>query len=258
MPKWLRLAFLVVLCRTAWATSLVVQLEPNRILIAADSRTSPENAPFTDTTCKIKFWADTAFAPSGYARYEASRKGDPLSAWDAWSAASQAHQSHLGNLSAMATAWSVPALRHFKLMSSLYPGYTNDLIKTGGAVLVDGFFVGFHGAAPLLVVALIEATAGNPPPTSARQLTPPLRDLPYSSNGETQRLLDGQDPTAEKAWKKWKKKAALIEPSERTMRRLEFFIQETTQYDPRVGGPVNILELRPNKAPRWLQNRTCR
>jgi hypothetical protein len=82
------------------------------------------------------------------------------------------------------------------------------------------------------------------------------RDLPYTTNDTTKKLIEGDPEQAKAVAKKWKKRSKKFPKSERDWRWLEFLVQATSDTDEAVGKEVDVLEIR-RSGSTWLQNASC-
>src|SRR5271167_40306 len=75
---------LLLLSKSADATSVVVQLGPNRIVLAADTRGTKLNRGSTsveDAECKIVPLGNAAFAVTGNEDYVPNQQNDQIASW---------------------------------------------------------------------------------------------------------------------------------------------------------------------------------
>jgi hypothetical protein len=246
---------------SAGATSIVVKLDPDRILIAADVRgvkLGPNFKSSNETECKIVAFNDAAFAVTGIADYVRYQLNDPVRSWDAYSDAREAYRAQSGDLFAAANDWATRATRHYSSFYLANPARVRQLAKANDQnVLLVGMFTGFRGDKAQLIVEKIYLDEYGSQPILHQQLVLPARESPYSSNRITEDLIDGYSARAKSAQTAWLKISGSIPASMRTLRRIEFLIQATAEYDKTVGTRVNVLEVLPHKSPHWLQNFTC-
>jgi hypothetical protein len=80
----------------ATGTSIVIQLENDRIIVAADTRSIKQNLSTRatyDDECKIIPLGNAAFSVAGAAEYSANGPDDPVASWDARSDAIKAYSA---------------------------------------------------------------------------------------------------------------------------------------------------------------------
>ncbi len=253
--------FLLLLCKPAGATSIVVQVGPERILLAADTRGTKldiGSRSVDETECKIVPLGHAAFAVTGNEDYVPNQPNDPVAPWNSRYDAREAYAEQRGDLSATLDDWVARAKRHylsFYLADSLR---VEQLAQTNTEnILLVGLFSGFQGGKAVLLVGIIYLDAHKLSPILDKELDFAARDLPYSSNGITQDLIDGHSEKTEAANAAWLEKSRSIPLSSQAFRRVEFLVQFTANYDPAVGTRVDVLEVFPRKNPRWLQDFTC-
>ena len=252
---------LLLLNGSVGATSIVAQVDPDRILFAADThgdKLDPDSKSSNETECKIVPLGNAAFALTGNMDYVRHQLNDPIASWDSRSDAREAYTEQSGDLVATANDWATRAKRHYSSFYLANPARVKQLAKANDQnILLVGMFVGFQGGKALLLFEFVYLDEHGLQPILRKQLVLPARKLPYSSNGITQDLIDGHSERAKSAEAAWLKKSSSIPFSTRAFRRLEFVIQVTAKYDETVGTRVNVLEIFPHEGPRWLQNFTC-
>jgi hypothetical protein len=259
MFRFALFALLGVSC--AHATSIVVKLGEQRIVIVADTLGVDAAGNVHEDQCKIVQVGRAAFAATGISSFTPSFS-PTLSAvanWDAKSEARDAYAAHNDDVEAAANEWLAKAERYFiglpiadRLRArSLTDGDPDN-------ILVGGVFVGWSpsGSAKLIMeyVRFVE-----PDVIQVQHLIQmlPVRDLPYTTNAATKKLFEGDPTLAKLIGSKWKIRAKSFPKSEQNWRWLEFLVQQTSNYA-KVGTKVDVLELRQNDQPAWLQNLTCK
>jgi hypothetical protein len=255
-------AFLLLLLNgSADATSIVVQVDPDRILLAADTRGTKLNIgsqSVHETECKIVPLGNVAFALTGNEDYARNRADDPVVSWDSRSDAREAYAEHRGDLIATVDDWATRAKRHYSSFYFYSPTRVTQLAQANNQnVLLVGLFSGFQGGKAMLVMRIVYLDEHSLPPILDRQLVLPARKSPYSSNEITQDLIEGHSEKTKAANAAWLKKSRSVPLPSRAFRRVEFLVQFTANYDETVGTRVNVLEIFQRKNPRWLQNFTC-
>lgn len=249
------------------ATSLIIDVETNRVIIIADSRARELNAsgnPAHDNQCKIVPLGKTiAFTETGSEGYTPSTSGDDLREWHGTAEALNAYNDVPDHdLYQVALAWSIRVTNNFQLFYLNNPKRVRSLATKG--VLLLGFFAGTDPDGKLKVYvgrAAIDDTLQSREGASVpvgRAVDPfPVRGEPISTNSMTQELLDGKTDRAKKIAKTWAKKSRGIPPGEKQLRRLEYMVERTGDYDPDVHSPINVMAVTPNST-EWIQNVTCR
>jgi hypothetical protein len=246
---------------SADATSIVIQVYPNRILVAADTRGAKLDVgtkSVNETECKIVPLGNAAFALSGNEDYVPTQFSDPVASWNSRSDAREAYAEQHGDLIATVDNWTARAKRHYSSFYFANPERVKQLAQANNQnVLLVGLFSGFQEGKAILLVRIVYLDPQGLQPILDKQLVLSARELPYTSNGITQDLIEGHSQRAGAANAAWLKKSQSIAVSNRALRRVEFLIQFTANYDETVGTRVNVLEIFRNKKPRWLQNFTC-
>jgi hypothetical protein len=269
--KWMRLIararvvrFLVILLmnRPAGATSIIAQVDSNRILFAADThgdKLDPGSQAGNENECKIVPLGRAAFAITGNMDYMRHQLDDPVASWDSRVDARDAYTAHDGDLLAAVQDWSGRAKRHYSAFYRANPTRVAQLAKANTQnILLVGIFVGFRNGQAALIMQLVYLDESQVSPILDKQVLLPARNLPYTSNAITQDLIEGHSERTKAGEAAWRKKSESLPASMKESSRLEFFIQETSKYDMAVGTHVNIIEVFPDRNPHWLQNVTCR
>lgn len=254
--------FVCLLCGTANATSIVVQVDSGRIFIAADTRgaalTPGVATAFHETECKIVPLGNAAFAVTGNEDYVQTQQNDLVASWNSRSDAREAYTEHKDDLIATSDEWAARAVRHYLFFYFINPARVQELAQVNSEhVLLEGLFAGFQAGQAILILRYVYLNEGSLSPILDSKTVVPVRTLPYTSNGITQELIEGHSERTEAAKAAWKNKLASIPIANREFRQLEFLVQFTHNYDESVGQRVNIMEVFPQKKPLWLQNFTC-
>jgi hypothetical protein len=255
-------ALILLLSAPASSTSIVVQLDSTRILFAADThgdKLDPGSQASDEAECKIVPLGHAAFALTGNMDYVRNRLDDMVASWDSRVDAREAYAAHNGDLPATVGDWSERAKRHYTSFYRANPARVAQLAKANTQnVLLVGLFVGFQGGQSTLIMQTVYLDESQfLTPILDRQIVLSARDVPYTSNGITQELIEGNSERASASQSTWAAKSKSVPASEQKQRRVEFFIQETSKYDRAVGTHVNILAVSPDMEQRWLQNSTC-
>jgi len=248
----------LLLSKSADATSVVVQLGPNRIVLAADTRGTKLNRGSTsveDAECKIVPLGNAAFAVTGNEDYVPNQQNDQIASWNSRSDARMAYTEQNGNLTATLDDWIARAKQHYSSFYTVDPIRVRQLAGKDNVLLV-GFFLGFQDDKAVLLAGIIYFDERAESVILDKKVVVSQQAL-YSSNATTQELIDGQSERARAANTVWLAKAKSIPISARMLRRVEYLIQFTSNYDPTVGTRVDVLEVFQHKSPRWLQNFTC-
>jgi hypothetical protein len=252
--------------RTTCATTVVAKLENQRIILAADTRgnalekssnPTTERA-FHDDVCKIVALGKFGFAATGYSDYKRVELGDMVNDWSALEDARASYSSHADSLLEMADDWGRRAMQHYKTFYFVAPDRVKSLAGAGEAnILVEGVFAGWDskGQASLIFVIVALAQAALPPIIGTRYVLP-RRDLPYTTNINTQKLVEGDSEHTRVIRKKWKKKSKTFPKSQRDWRWVEFLVESTSDDDKTVGKEADVLEVRQSGST-WLQNSGC-
>jgi hypothetical protein len=253
---------LVLLNCPAVATSIVALLDSGRILFAADThgdKLDPASKRSDETECKIVPLGNAAFALTGNMDYVRNQPDDPIASWDSRSDAREAYALQSGDLIATAADWASRAKRHYLSFYFANRVRVAQLAKANDQnILLVGMFVGFRGGEATLIMEIVYLDEHQSAQILDKHVVLPARTLPYTSNAITQDLIEGHSARTKTSAAAWLTKVRSIPPANRAFRRIEFLIQETAKYDKAVGARVNVVEIFPDKNPRWIQNFTCR
>jgi hypothetical protein len=254
-------AAILMLSGSATATSIVAQVDSNRILFAADThgdKLDPGSQTSDESECKIVPLGHAALAITGNADYVRNRADDPIASWDSRSDGREAYSAHNGDLLATVADWAERGKRHYLSFYRANPPRVAQLASANSQnILLVGLFAGFLEGKATLVIEMVYLDINQLTPIRDKQLVFPARDVPYTSNGITRELIEGDSERAKASQSTWKEKNKSVPVSEQKQRRIEFVIQETAKYDRTVGTHVDILEVSPDTNQRWLQNSTC-
>lgn len=260
MKPFITWTLLMVYLSPAHATSIVALIQPNRILLAADSRSMTEDftVPKKDDTCKIVPFANAAFADSGIS--STLHKDDESVAWSASSVAKDVYAEHRDNILDASMEWTQRSVSFWTPYFSHQIKDGEKLLKSNGPDVSTSVFAGFFQGRPRVIIGRVHVNLKEGPPRKPDpvvNILTPQAD-PLTSNPVTQELVNGKTDRAKAAQAEWDRTAKLIKPADLDFRRLEFLIQKAARYDPHVDRTVNVLEISLDKAPRWLQNLTCK
>lgn len=259
MFRFLLLALVGATC--AHATSIVVKINKQKIVIAADSLGVDANGVDHEDQCKIVRSGNAAFAATGISSFTPSFSPSLASApaWDAKSAARIAYTDHKNDVDGAANEWLTSAERFFTSLPPTDQRRARSL--TAGDpdhVLVGGVFAGWGpGRDAKLIIEYIRYEAPDSPRVQHLIQNLKVRDLPYTTNAVTQKLFETDPSLATEVAARWKTQVSAFPMSERQWRWLEFLVQQTSRYA-KVGTTVDVLELRRDGSPVWLQNLTCK
>jgi hypothetical protein len=257
------LIVIIIIFSNAHATSIVVKLEKNKIILAGDTRlgrldVGSSGNVFHDDGCKILPLGTSAIGISGNLDYKRIDPYDRLPDWDAISDAEAAYAQYNKNLQAMADEWARRAVLHYNAFYKLVPKRVRELANVNSdRVLLDAFFVGWLGPnTPVIIWEKIYLSETLHPAVHSNSQILYYRSLPYTTNSITQQLIEGDRATF--TANKWKPESMKIPEDERGWRWLEFLIKATHDYDESVGPHVNVLEIHFDRQAKWLQNLTCK
>jgi hypothetical protein len=236
-----------------------------RIFLEADTRGdslepegSAEKQNFRDDVCKIVPLGQAALAVTGNQDYTRNVQSDPIPDWNALSDAKVAYAAYGDNLHAIATDWARRSAAHYALFYGVAPQRVKELSSVNKEhILVDAFILGWQRQVPILYweKVYLDESFSSPIRTSEQVL--PFRELPYTTNGVTQELYEGNSQRTGQAKALWKEASLTVPAGERGWRWLEFLIKSTRLYDESVGYDVNVIQIPIGGRAEWLQNSTC-
>ncbi len=210
----------LLLSASATGTSIVAQLDSKRILFAADTygdKLDPGSQTSDESECKIVPLGHAAFAITGNMDYIRNRADDPVASWDSRTDARDASGANEGDLLAMASDWSERGKRHYLSFYRANPMRVAQLAKANSQnILLVGLFVGFPEGQATLVIQMVYLDEKQLTPILDKQVLLPARDVPYTSNGITQELIEGNSERAtasQSAWAEKSKTASASEPA---------------------------------------------
>lgn len=255
------------LCCSASATSIIIYFKSDRIILLADSRAvqlNPSGNTVADDYCKIvALGGRFVFAETGREGYKPAGPTDSVPEWHGTSEAVKAYRSVPDHDPyKVALRWAIQVTDDFQLFYLSDPLRVRRLARPGVPLLL-GIFAGKDSEGVLkaykVTIALDDSLLSRErtsiPIGYAVDDIPP-RDEPYSTNAVTQELLDGNTNRAKEVETLWGVRSHHIPQAERGLRRLEFLIEETGNYDREVHGPVNAIQVTRNSLT-WLHNKTC-
>jgi hypothetical protein len=266
---WIRLSlvclFVCVAMSFAHATSVVANLGLKRIILAADTRggrlelgDSPFSHNFHDDVCKIIPLGHTAVAVSGNQIYKRNVVTDPVPDWNALTDAEAAHAAYGDDLHEMAKDWARRSAAQYAVFYAVAPLRVKELASVNREnVLIDAFVVGWQGQVPTLYWEKVYLDENLPAHIYTSEQLLPYRELPYTTNGTTQALFEGDSSRVEETAAQWRLTATRISAKELDWRWVEFLIRLTGSYDEGVGHDVNVIQIPVGGHAEWLQNCTC-
>lgn len=253
----------LLLLSSAYGTSLVAKVDLRQIILAADTRRDEVKAGqsaaehhYKDDSCKLSPLGSTAVAVAGNRSYIRRVATDTVPNWDALDDAKAAQVAHGYDVHAVAIDWAVRAAREYTLFYQSNPSRVIRMANVNAEhVLVDAFVAGWQGGIPVLYWEKVGLDVSNPNPIRQTEQFLGLRALPYTTNGETQSLIEGR--RAAESAKLWKDKSLQFPLADRDWRWLEFLISSTHAFDDSVSVDADVVEVPSSGQARWLQNRTC-
>lgn len=247
------------LATSALATSVIIDHEPNQVIVVADTLGTLDRLGFPDApkgdVCKLAvLGGNIVFAVVGSFNYRPRTQDDPIHSWNAYSEAERLSAANPNaDINGIANIWGDNANRFF----SRFYGVNRERVRGfagPNGVLVVGVFVGKTTAGDLtveLVFVQLEED-GTSAPIKTRT-GPPLHNV-LALNVVTQELLDKKTDRARKIDIEWNSRAKNIPVSQRRLRWFEFLIKETGKYDEHVGGLTTAVVVSKNASSiRWLR-----
>jgi hypothetical protein len=152
-------AAILLLSGSALATSIIAQVDSNRILFAADThgdKLDPGSQISDENECKIVPLGHTAFAITGNMDYVRHQLDDPVASWDSRADAREASAAHGDDLLTMAANWSALGKRHYLSFYRANPMRVAQLARANNQnILLVGLFVGFREGKAMLVIQMV-------------------------------------------------------------------------------------------------------
>lgn len=253
MLSTLTFGLLPCVAHQAQATSIVVKLTENKVVIAADTLGIERGTKYEDQ-CKIEPLGKYAFAASGIASFLAT---SPLSSWDAKAEAQAAYRSHDADIDAAASDWLERTERYFGHLSRIDRARARSMAAPSDHTLAIGIFVGWNlkGQPEFILEAVRykEPSLGQVEHLIERD---PPRVVPFTSHPTTLELIEGNTNRAREARTEWKVKSKMLPKKELGWRWLEFLIQKTGEFAD-VGRKVDVMQFTQEGNPEWLQTCAC-
>jgi hypothetical protein len=249
------------LCLPALATSIIIDIKPDKIIMLADSRAeilNPTNNNVRDDKCKIVLLDGAiAFAETGNEGYTPTEPFDSVPEWHGTTEAIKASSGVPDHdMYQVALAWATQVTANFRRFYFVAPQRVRSMAQ--GNLLLLGFFAGHDALGNLGVYGVkieLDDTVSGPIRSEVGVLQSNGKPIP--THRVTQELLEGETDRAKQANDLWAKKSGQIAETEFEWRRLEFLIEQTGTYSDDVHGPVNAVEINA-KSVIWLQSNTCR
>ena len=195
-----RLCMLFICCfvvRSVWATSVVVKVEKDRIILAADTRRTMfaelSGSPH-DGMCKISVFSKIGFSASGAGVEFHQVSGPPVVGdWSAFEAAKNSYAAHPHSLLEMAEDWKTRTIRFYTTLYSVSRQTVEGLAHTNSEnVLIIGIFAGWDDAGrPEVIAERISLDVSHILPAIVGDKAENYeRERPYSTNVYTDALAD--------------------------------------------------------------------
>jgi hypothetical protein len=235
------------------ATTIIFEFHTDRILVLADSHS------IKDDYCKIhQLGGKYLFAATGQIEYRPNVSTDPVERWDANLEAVEAYRnaSDRDDLDAITKDWGERIRSHFAHFYQVNPVRVRSLAVDGS--LIRGLFFGPIKGKLAVRMANIFLSNGyvllSPITFDVSPYEP--REEAYSTHLVTQVLLDGETDSAKCIAKLWSIQMENVPLRDRALRRFEFMIERTADFDKGVHGPVNAAQVTLDGVT-WIQRTTC-
>jgi hypothetical protein len=260
------LPWLIAGTAPSFATTLVVKLDSDRILLASDTRQEQFNpgsvamiqAPGDDGRCKVSALGGIGFAVTGFVEYRSENSSQPLPNWNASLDAVEAFGKAGNDIRAVASDWSQRAVSHFALLYEMRPAWLKELASENPDNLLQvAFFVGWDKGTPVLVLEMVSFDAHGSPSIRSREELRPVSDAPFSTNTITQELVYGSTERAQKAADQWDSIAENITSQDLAWKHIDFLIKKTAAFDPSVSPVVDVLAISDGKPAAYIQKGAC-
>ena len=248
------------------ATTLVVKLENDRILLASDTRQERFNpgsvamiqSPGDDGRCKVRALGGIGFAVTGFVEYRTESSSQVVPDWNASVDAVEAFGKGGNDIRAVAADWGQRAVSHFSLLYSTRPAWLKELASENPDNLLQvAFFVGWDKGMPLLVLEIVSFDEHASPTIQVREDDRAISNSAFSTNAITQELVTGSTDRAQKAADEWDTLSENIATQDLGWRHIEFLIKKTAAYDPAVSSVVDVLSIPDGKPASWIRKGAC-
>jgi hypothetical protein len=263
MSRPIALGMALVAVPVAESTTIVIKIESQRIILAADTRRETKspgqttNHEYHDDTCKVLAFGNVGFTVTGNADYHRLSINDVVPDWSAWDDANT-FSSYKDDLLGMARSWGRSALNHYRIFYASDPGRVASLAARNGAgILLQGLFIGWDTKGlPNFIAVTITLKQSGFPPIDGTWDAYAQRDLPYTTNDYTKQLIETDPKLIKASAKQWEKKSKGFPKPDRDWRWIEFLIQSTSEHDDGVGKDADVLEVLPSGS-NWLHKSSC-
>jgi hypothetical protein len=249
-----------------FSTTLVVKLENNQILLAADTRQERFNQGPTalvqgtgdDGRCKIRVLGQIGFAATGFLEYQANDPSNPAADWSAFADASATFDKVGDNIRVVAAEWAQRSASHFIALHAQEPERVKQMAGANPENLLQiALFAGWDRRTPVLLMEIVSFDPKASPMIGTREIEWPLGDVAFSTNTITQELINGVSSRAQKAVEEWDTKSEDLATSDLGWKHVEFYIEKTAAYDPGVSTVVDVVSLSAGKPATWLRKGAC-
>jgi hypothetical protein len=257
---------LCVCTQPLFSTTLVIKLENDRILLAADTRQERFNPGQTelvqgagdDGRCKIRVLGQIGFAATGFLEYQANDPSNPLADWSAFADASATFDKVGDNIRNVAAEWARRSASHFIALHAQAPERVKQMASANPENLLQiAFFTGWDRQTPVLLMEIVSFDPKASPVIGTREIEQPLGDVAFSTNTITQELINGASPRAQKAGEEWDTNSEDLATRDLAWKHVEFYIKKTAAYDTGVSAVVDVVSLPAGKPATWLQKGAC-
>lgn len=254
------LAMCVLAAPQLHATSIIVRLEKDRILVATDNRAGMtsrsafgSSSSTVDNACKIHLFGGTAVAVAGTISNSESRSHQ---GWDAFSDAQMAYQLKGENTAEFAKTWDKLSADHVAAYALSNPNFVNDFgIKSGATIMYGAYFLRWIFGSPVVLLEWVAPEANRI--QTYEYVVPPALGAEMSTNAKTEELIKGETPRAQAVARKWKLLSRQYPQSDVSWRHLEFLIRETSKLDTDVSPSADVLEITTSDKFIWLHKSAC-
>jgi hypothetical protein len=235
------------------ATTIIFEFHADRILVLADSHS------LDDHYCKIyDLGGKYLFAATGIVEYKPTFASDTVKQWNGNLEAVEAYRNALDrdDLDAIVKDWAARITVHFVDFYQADPIRVRNLAVEGS--LVRGLFFGPIKGKLAVRMANIFLSDGYVLLSAITYDVSPYepREEAYSTHLVTQVLLDGDSDSAKCIAKLWSSQMETVPLRDRALRRFEFMIERTADFDKGVHGPVNAAQVTLDGVT-WIQRTTC-
>ena len=242
----------------SYCTSVAFAQDGKGIIIAVDSNEAAGSLAgmenISQDICKVAVLGNKyVFVAT---RAEAHTDEDLAPKWRATTEATYAYARSLGSLQSVAEAWGTQMVER---LTSTYWVHSDLMEKfSGDGDLSDGYFVGVGKDGKLSVLlVLIEFTGSLRGQPRFQIETRMVNKLPFSPTHVTAELMAGKSKRAKTLAANWELTSMQIAKNDRVWRWLQYMVKATEDYDERVRGSVEVIEVEIAKSPHWLARQSC-